>query len=82
MNSTNNPTTSDWYQIIINLGLAILTFLAVLVALLKDEIRKFWSYPKIEKKSLILHEILNNESSSVEYIEATSYEIIMEFENV
>ncbi len=81
--------TADFYRIVLSSISAIVTFLAVFVALFKDDIRKYWNYSKIEIRnpSENIKERTSTSSdsqsdSSEKHIEAKKYESSIEIHNV
>ncbi len=58
--------TSEYYQIIISSISAVVTFLAVIIALFKEDIRKNWEYSRIEvvMSDEVFFEILNSSIGS------------------
>ena len=78
--------TYQYYALIINIMAAIVTFLAVMVALFKEDIRKIWECSKIEIRTPIdnIIEKLDTSSqsdSSDTHLEARAYESRIEINN-
>jgi hypothetical protein len=76
-------TINDLWERVISLIGTIVTFLAVVVALFKEDIRQIWDKAELTilfRDETELHEILDNESSSTNYI-AKKYEIILLVKN-
>lgn len=81
--------SAEYYTIVISSISAIVTFLAVIVALFKDDIRKIWNYSKIEIKipteNIKERTSSSNDSqsdSSESHIEARKYESRIEISNI
>lgn len=76
-------TLNDLYTRIISVVGTTVTFLAVLVALFKEDIRKIWDKADLSicfRDDNVLHEILDNETSSSNY-KAKKYETILLIKN-
>lgn len=76
-------TLNDLYTRIISIIGTTVTFLAVVVALFKEDIRKIWDKADLSicfRDDNVLHEILDNETSSSNY-KAKKYETILLIKN-
>lgn len=76
-------TINDLYTRIISVIATTVTFLAVLVALFKEDIRKIWDKADLSicfRDNNVLQEILDNETSSSNY-KAKKYETILLIKN-
>jgi len=69
--------SAEYYGLMISSISAIVTFLAVVIALFKEDIRKWWEYSRVEASipNESFYEILkNNIDSSVQPLEAEKYD--------
>lgn len=79
--------SNEYYSVIIQLIAAIATFFAVMAALFREEIRRWWEYVEIEysipeeKFVEILNPNLGNDQTSNKPIEAEKYKCVIEITN-
>lgn len=79
----NDLTLNDLYTRVISVVATTVTFLAVVVALFKEDIRKIWDKADLSicfRDDNVLHEILDNETSSSNY-KAKKYETVLLVKN-
>ena len=82
-----NIESPEYYQILIGASSAIVTFLAVIVALFKEDIRKLWVFSKIQVSipDESFHEVLRKNTSESESnnqaLEAEKYHCKIQIQN-
>lgn len=79
--------SSEYYSIIVQFIAAVATFFAVIAALFREEIRRYWEYVEIEysipdeKFVEILNPNIGSDQSSSKQIEAEKYKCVVEVFN-
>lgn len=83
--------SSEYYSLVIRVIAAIITFLAVVVALFKEDFRKLWDYSKLEIKladesgiieKLEIERKETNSESKLKHYKAEKYESVLVVENI
>lgn len=86
-----NLESPEYYSLIIGILSAFATFLAVVAALFKDDLRKYWVYSKFKidfedsNKLIEMLEVENSETTSESgsnHYKAAKYECILNIENI